>query len=1083
MGNIQDVVDAIRQAAEVLSQHPDDLGVQQALERAINVAKRDLEQLATDSRETGSLNQIIECTEHVLSVVPENHAFRAALLADLSVALYQRFLMTGSDENLNDLNRAVQFAEEDVSATRPGTKQRILALANLSVMLQNRYDHTRDEQNINRAITVGEEAVDRIPKGWPSTAMILCQLAISLAKLFEHKHDLDVAERALATADSAVKTAESRGDEEVVALGSNTLARILGRRSEQTGNTKDLDRAVEILTSTVRPIPKNIRNYVVGLSYLAAILGTRFEQQGDVDDLNASILHTKNVLQLMSNDDCDRPAQLYNLASRLAERAQYTGVLSNLDEAIEHGQQALRLVRQSHPERANWLRGLSQFLGIRFRMGESKNLQDIQQAIDLSRQAAEAVGRDDMWMRAALANVLSNLLMEKYEQDGEAANLNEAIDVLEQVLQGGLSVTSPDRGALEFGLGGVLRKRFRHTGDATDMEKSRDAFQRAWASLNAPLVIRIDAAIRAAKIAVTWAEEHLQSHNSPDPSVLLRYWTEVSTYLDHAVSLFHALSPRHMQNVNKQQMLKRFAGLGAHAAAAALNARKEASYALQQLELGRGVISGLVLDLRTDLSFLREEHPEWADELSRLRNILDSGHITPSSTGSWESGAQSRRRADKDFESLLTKIRSEKGFERFLMPPTVEQLKEAADPDPAVVVNVSSFRCDAFIVEKHRIRLLELPLLSLKDIQANTKRLKDRPNSLPSVLEWLWSSAVHPILDELGFYRPLALHGDSWPHIWWIPVGPLSSLPLHAAGYHTRHSGETALDRVMSSYSSSLKSLLAGRRQRTPQYDSGPINALLVSMNRTPNRSPLRYAELEVAMLEKLCPALNATPIRPVQHKANILTQLKRCDIFHFAGHGTSNASDPSQSALLLGDWEKSPLTVEDLRNERLQEKPPFLAYLSACSTGANEVLGLVDEGIHLGYACQLAGFRHVVGTLWTVSDPFCVDVAGKFYETIRDEGKTDAAVHRGLHLALRKLRDVQVSAKTRGSNTDAVEAVAPDDEGEEMAVPGREDGNGKDGGNDGDRTAQISGSRKGDGVGEEPSMNMLWVPFVHFGV
>ncbi|KAK7928437.1 TPR-like protein [Apiospora marii] len=262
----------------------------------------------------------------------------------------------------------------------------------------------------------------------------------------------------------------------------------------------------------------------------------------------------------------------------------------------------------------------------------SKNPTDIQEAIDLSRQAAEAVDRDDMRMRTALANVLSNLLKEKYEQDGEASNLGEAVDVVRQVLQGGLSVDHPSRGYLEFGLGDVLRARFHHTGDATDSKKSREAFQRAWSSQNAPLSVRIHAAARAAELAM----EHLENQNSPDSSVLLRYRTEVSPDLDHAIRLLHAVSPLYIQNFTKQQTLKRFAGLGAHAAAAALNARMEASYALQQLELGRGIISGLVLDLRTDLSFLREKHPELADQFSKLRNILDSGCTTLSPTGSWD---------------------------------------------------------------------------------------------------------------------------------------------------------------------------------------------------------------------------------------------------------------------------------------------------------------------------------------------------------------------------------------------------------------------------------------------------------------
>ncbi|KAJ3951287.1 hypothetical protein N0V92_012305 [Colletotrichum tropicale] len=1079
MENFQDIVDVIRQAAEVLSQHADDIGRQQALERAIDVAEEALQQLAPVS--AGSLqdvNQIIDCTDRFLSVLPDNHEYRASLLGKLSDASYQRFLKMGPDRNVSDLNRAVQLAEEGILATSTKTIGRICALTNLSTILQNRFDHMSDVQDIKRSIAMGEEAVNMIQKGWPHKALILRKLAVSHAKLFEHTHDLDVAERARATADYALETATSSGDAEGAAFASNFLARILGVRSEHTGDTEDLNHAIDLLIATTPQIPKDNKNYEAGLGYLSTFLGNRFKKQGDIEDINVSIEIAERVLQLPSNDHCALPRHLYNLASRLSERAQFTGGLDDFNEAIKYGRQALRLAHPNHPDRIIWLSGLSQCLALRLQ-GEPKKMQDIQESIYLGREAIEAVDRDDVLMRPILANNLSISLIMKYQHDGEAASLEEAVHVLGQVLQDGLSISSPDRGFLDFALGEVLRERFGLTRDATDSRKSTEAFRRALAARDSRLTTRITAAIRA----IEMAQECLISLNSPDPSVVLRYWTEISADLDHAVGLLNVLSPRHIQNVNKEQMLKHFVGLGAAAAAAALNAGKEASYALQQLELGRGIISGLVLDLRTDLSFLRDEHPELAYQLSKLRDMLDAGPTTLSPTGSLKPGTQDRRRAEKDYEFLLTKIRSKKGFERFLMPPTVEELMEAADPGPAVVVNVNSYRCDAFIVEKHRIRLLELPNLTMKDILANVKRLKDYPASLPSVLEWLWSSTVQPILDALGFNRPLAPDDGSWPHIWWIPVGPLNSLPLHAAGYHTKRSGETALDRVMSSYSSSIKSLLAGRRQSMPQYDSGPINVLLVAMNITPNRIPLPYAEREVAMLKDLCPALNATPIQPVQHKEDILTELSRCDIFHFAGHGTSNASDPSLSALLLRDWEASPLTVEDIRNKRLQEKPPFLAYLSACSTGANEVIRLVDEGIHLGYACQLAGFRHVVGTLWTVSDPVCVEVAQKFYKNILDEGKTDAAVRRGLHLALRELRDLEISINLHGARTNTVEA--PDDKGEEMAAPGREDGNGNADGIDEGCIEQRSRPRKGVGVGKgpQPSMNSLWVPFVHFGV
>jgi CHAT domain-containing protein len=81
----------------------------------------------------------------------------------------------------------------------------------------------------------------------------------------------------------------------------------------------------------------------------------------------------------------------------------------------------------------------------------------------------------------------------------------------------------------------------------------------------------------------------------------------------------------------------------------------------------------------------------------------------------------------------------------------------------------------------------------------------------------------------------------------------------------------------------------------------------------------------------------------------------------------------------------------------------------------------LIDEGIHLVSACQLAGFRHVVGTLWEVSDRHCVDVATVLYETIRDEGMNDVALYRGLHRAVRALRDGRIETRrVRGESSTA---------------------------------------------------------------
>ncbi|PQE15172.1 TPR domain-containing protein [Rutstroemia sp. NJR-2017a BBW] len=155
-------------------------------------------------------------------------------------------------------------------------------------------------------------------------------------------------------------------------------------------------------------------------------------------------------------------------------------------------------------------------------------------------------------------------------------------------------------------------------------------------------------------------------------------------------------------------------------------------------------------------------------------------------------------------------------------------------------------------------------------------------------------------------------------------------------------------------------------------------------------------------MLEELCPSLKLNPVKPTPSRDEILEHLRTCKIFHFASHGQSNPLEPSESCLVL--------EVADLRDCKLQENSPFLAYLSACSTKANKADRLVDEEIHLVSACQLAGFQHVIGTLWEVSDEYCVGVARVLYETIKEEGMIDNAVYKGLHRAVKALRDKDIT-------------------------------------------------------------------------
>lgn len=151
------------------------------------------------------------------------------------------------------------------------------------------------------------------------------------------------------------------------------------------------------------------------------------------------------------------------------------------------------------------------------------------------------------------------------------------------------------------------------------------------------------------------------------------------------------------------------------------------------------------------------------------------------------------------------------------------------------------------------------------------------------VLEWLWNVVAGPVLGALGFTEP---PNEDWPHVWWIPTGALSRFPLHAAGYHSKPSTEAVLDRVMSSYSSSIRAIIHGRLRRHRGLQSTPTQALLIAMENTPEHSRLPSTTKEISMLHRLCESMGLQPVEPKRCKQDVIACLSDCQIFHFAGHG-----------------------------------------------------------------------------------------------------------------------------------------------------------------------------------------------------
>jgi hypothetical protein len=429
------------------------------------------------------------------------------------------------------------------------------------------------------------------------------------------------------------------------------------------------------------------------------------------------------------------------------------------------------------------------------------------------------------------------------------------------------------------------------------------------------------------------------------------------------------------------------------------------------------------IDMRPEMTLLATKHAEQAKRFNELRDEIDATSFGTSEIEIAERDlyyttvARTRSfRLSDEFEAVKKEIRKLEGFEGFLKGFSDTDLMAIAAQGPIVVLNIAPLRSDALLVTKSGIKLLALFNLEYSELETkatafqkalNTRKLSTHrvlKEKLRSLLEWLWDVAAGPVLDELG-YKESPKAGDIWPRVWWVSSGLANVVPIHSAGYHEEGSGNTVLDRVISSYSPSIKALKYAREKGVWIQSNEAQKAVLVAMPETANKKSILSADIECTNLEQMMkPRLEVVTLR-TPRKARVLKELSTCQIAHFACHGQSNMPDPSESRLLLDDWETDPLTVADITAMTLEKCQ--LAYLSACHAADNQAFSLLDEGLHLAGACQLAGFPHVVGSLWEIRDRVAADFAPLVYRNMMDElGKIDVSRSaQALHQAVIQLR------------------------------------------------------------------------------
>jgi hypothetical protein len=970
-------------------------------------------------RAAADLTAADEDGQQALALCPADDPGRAAILSERGLLLLDLHRHTGNRESLDE---AITVSRQAVDAARD-TPTRMKCLANLGAVAQFRFERLGNIADADAGVEATRQALDAAGSDQASSDQAGSDQAERAGYLTLYASALRLrGERtqSLADIDAAVDhdqqaVAASGPGDYLRAMHMSHLGTSLLRRHQLTGAIADLDAAVDTGYDAVAAAADDDPFRPLCFSNLSLSLLLRFQRDGALADLNAAVRACEQACDAAPDTDQQRPRYLGNLTNALQARSTRLNASEDLDRAIETARAAVAACPADDANRASYLNSLANALRQRFQ--RTAQMADLEEAADLSDQALAALPPDHP-MRAIILLGRSQGLLLRFTQTQDIADLTAAIETART----GLATSAENDPNRARFLGQILiglLYRFTLTGAADDLADGLAIGELAAAFPTAAPSVRASAAI-------TWGNLAAQAEN----------WTEAVRAYRTAIDLLEKVAPRGLARGDQEYGLIGITGAGSRAAACCLQladtgaadtepANTEPANtepAVELLEQGRGVLLSQAIATRTDLTALAAQHPDIAERFIGLRDALDADPGLPVSDALRDLAAERRRRLAEELDAVIAQARALPGFEKFLLPLTAAELLPAAAEGPVVLVNVDEIRSDALVLTPDGVRHVALPAVSatnvrdqvveflralgeLSDLAGHTLAVPSEER-LSAVLGWLWETVAEPVLAELGLTsRPAA--DQPWPRIWWCPTGLLSLLPLHAAGYHATHrdpTPQTVIDRVVSSYTPTVRALMHSRRPAGPAADAGRL--LVVGAWQVGGAAALPYAAAEVEFLRNRF-GTDATVLEGENGAASagyehVHEALPRFPWAHFACHAMSRLDNPSASHLVLPpDQSGRELSVTDIG--RLNLERAELAFLSACST-AQTGLTLPDEAINLAAGFQLAGYRRVVATMWPVDDKLAERIARNCYESLAGTGTAEAAA-RLLHDATRTVR------------------------------------------------------------------------------
>ncbi|MFN2393311.1 MAG: CHAT domain-containing protein [Pyrinomonadaceae bacterium] len=371
-----------------------------------------------------------------------------------------------------------------------------------------------------------------------------------------------------------------------------------------------------------------------------------------------------------------------------------------------------------------------------------------------------------------------------------------------------------------------------------------------------------------------------------------------------------------------------------------------------------------IYDLVTDHAYTRLKDAEQAfnyAENSRARSLLDVIENNPSQP------------------FLLPEIRQK-------IPPGVQIVYYAVLADKVLIWQISDTKFIALDVP------LDSAALAAK-IQNHTKFLTEKSDSRQAAKE-LYRILLAPVAETLEPDKSLCI----------IPDKTLFSVPFAAlvSPQTNKYLIEDYALFLAPSATVFLKLTETARRKSGTQTETVlSIGNPSFSRREYPELANLPGASREAEEIAALYNSAKAFVGREAV-KEQVVNNLNKADVLHFAGHYVANAKSPSLSKMLLAS---SDLSVEEIAQMKLPRAR--LMILSACETGVEKFYN--GEGM-IGAARSFlaADVPLVVASQWMVDSEATAELMTEFHRLRKEQGLTTIAALRQAQINMLAAENMQ---------------------------------------------------------------------------